>query len=1044
MSAKKGLKQTRLPFQILTSPKVTTPVSTSDSSSKIMISPKTSITKTPVNTKKRKPSSDSENQNATKILRVNSNENIAELDPVEKIDEKVDQAVIDISEDSSNGKINKEEKTPSEEAENSIRIRLPSKRKQTFDTKPRKSLEEIEFDPDDSVVYLDEEELPIKTKKSGKKSEKKNKQKQKSTPTSNSKNETNRVRKSLRLNDSLDEKEISGIEIMEIDDSDNDPVETDKNEEAECLEKQELQPSCATTETAATKSVSAEVSKLIETSSTNENIHDQIVELLSDDVKSPSKKSTANEIVNAEKTTPKLTPKMLARRKELEAKRIEKEQQKQKEREEKEKQRLLEKQMREDAKKKEKEEKEEQRKREKEEREKKKQAELEKKEEEKRQREEEKKKIAEQKEEEKKQKEEEKKRQLDARDEEKKKKEMEKLKEEERKKKAAEAFSKFFQKKNADTSVVMEEEISKDSAESVENAGHFMPFQIRGKMRLAPCVRLQISKNQLDTLDEFLLNNNENESYLKDLKNGKIPKKSGKTWPLEDKDDDEVVVIDELEGVGEDIITNDNNIKCKYRAKLFLFSENRRPAFYGTWRKKSTNVTGRRPFALDKKHFDYEVDSDEEWEEEEPGESLHGSDSEKEKETYDDNYELDDDFFVPHGHLSEEEMKEMNDDMDDNSPEIQKAKLKILQQEFAAEIKKPTEKIKPRLIGCIWMNGDEDEEGCSKGDNLDKKYHCSDIIWRILKAREMMSSGEKIKMEEFEPEIAPEPEDENEEKIVKTPASKKSPPKIDNDSVKEFIKLIHGNLNSKKFIIREFQAYRLKKYHDVPTYQEFSVKSVDEKMNELSEYKTCPEEGPLFGKKCWLVKKDVLKEYFGDEKLPLPNQWMYILEKINKQNNNANSGESSKKNSREASPEENLASKNVNETSQQITDEPQKDLTKETKNGSKKSSAVASPSSKLPFQKKTTSSVVAENKTTTNKEPQKPSSPAQSNSKSNQQNNGKKRVPLLMSVKPGQKINEEKKNSIISLFLKSSTKTNQNENSTTENVDENGVIEIID
>lgn len=50
--------------------------------------------------------------------------------------------------------------------------------------------------------------------------------------------------------------------------------------------------------------------------------------------------------------------------------------------------------------------------------------------------------------------------------------------------------------------------------------------------------------------------------------------------------------------------------------------------------------------------FDYEVDSDDEWEEEEPGESLHGSDDEKESE---DEYEVDNEFFVPHGYLSDEE-----------------------------------------------------------------------------------------------------------------------------------------------------------------------------------------------------------------------------------------------------------------------------------------------------------------------------------------------------------------------------------------------------
>lgn len=223
-------------------------------------------------------------------------------------------------------------------------------------------------------------------------------------------------------------------------------------------------------------------------------------------------------------------------------------------------------------------------------------------------------------------------------------------------------------------------------------------------------------------------------------------------------------------------------------------------------------------------------------------------------------------------------MQEMDDEVDeDNRPEAQKAKLKILQQEFAAEMKKKTQKIKPRLIGCIWMNGDEDDTGCSKSSTTDK-YHCSDIIWRILKAREMMTSGEAIKLEDdFEPEIA-EPEE-----VEKLPIQPKFQirAKITEESVKQFCKLIHGNLNNKRFIVREFQAYRLKNFHKDKDFQEFSVKSVEEKMMEISEYKTCPEEGILFGKKCWLVKTEVIQEYFGDgvESLKLPNDWTYILEK---------------------------------------------------------------------------------------------------------------------------------------------------------------------
>jgi len=58
------------------------------------------------------------------------------------------------------------------------------------------------------------------------------------------------------------------------------------------------------------------------------------------------------------------------------------------------------------------------------------------------------------------------------------------------------------------------------------------------------------------------------------------------------------------------------------RAKLLQFHENYRPAYYGTWRKHSSVISARHPLKLDTSFFDYDVDSDEDWEEEEPGESL--------------------------------------------------------------------------------------------------------------------------------------------------------------------------------------------------------------------------------------------------------------------------------------------------------------------------------------------------------------------------------------------------------------------------------------
>ena len=64
--------------------------------------------------------------------------------------------------------------------------------------------------------------------------------------------------------------------------------------------------------------------------------------------------------------------------------------------------------------------------------------------------------------------------------------------------------------------------------------------------------------------------------------------------------------------------------------------------------------------SLFQESLDYEVDSDLEWEEEEPGESVSDSGGEEDGEPEDE--EDEDGFFVPHGYLSEGEGCEDEDD----------------------------------------------------------------------------------------------------------------------------------------------------------------------------------------------------------------------------------------------------------------------------------------------------------------------------------------------------------------------------------------------
>ena len=81
---------------------------------------------------------------------------------------------------------------------------------------------------------------------------------------------------------------------------------------------------------------------------------------------------------------------------------------------------------------------------------------------------------------------------------------------------------------------------------------------------------------------------------------------------------------------------------------------NKLTRFPGTFSKRSAYISGRRPLGQDP-DVDYEVDSADEWEEDEPGEELKSEDEEEEEEDADAPEEEEKDWLVPHGYLSDDE-----------------------------------------------------------------------------------------------------------------------------------------------------------------------------------------------------------------------------------------------------------------------------------------------------------------------------------------------------------------------------------------------------
>lgn len=149
----------------------------------------------------------------------------------------------------------------------------------------------------------------------------------------------------------------------------------------------------------------------------------------------------------------------------------------------------------------------------------------------------------EQKRKEREEKEEQRKKEKEAREEEKRKKqealELEKQEQELKKKKAAEAFVNFF---------VPKQKSEKDQATvaCISKTEMLSNFMIKNDMRLAPLVRVDLSDDKKEDLVKFIEKQKVSEKclYLKSLKNGlSKPLSSGKTWPLSDKDEDDVMII---------------------------------------------------------------------------------------------------------------------------------------------------------------------------------------------------------------------------------------------------------------------------------------------------------------------------------------------------------------------------------------------------------------------------------------------------------------------------------------------------------------------
>lgn len=214
-------------------------------------------------------------------------------------------------------------------------------------------------------------------------------------------------------------------------------------------------------------------------------------------------------------------------------------------------------------------------------------------------------------------------------------------------------------------------------------------------------------------------------------------------------------------------------------------------------------------------------------------------------------------FFVPHGHLSDEELQN-EDEPDFNDPENVKFKLKLAQNDFEDERKKKTQKLKPHLIGPIWPNS----EGL-------KPINCSMGVWELVNKHALLFNGPSVKVE-LNNQQADNSDDEN---TNARPLGVRRL-QISEKEVPDLIRLINGNQNSCKFLVKEFCAYLAKNHQPQ---REYASASITAKIKDLATWQSCPEENScMYRKMCWYVPISTRKRYNLND-LTFPNTWSYTI-----------------------------------------------------------------------------------------------------------------------------------------------------------------------
>ena len=133
----------------------------------------------------------------------------------------------------------------------------------------------------------------------------------------------------------------------------------------------------------------------------------------------------------------------------------------------------------------------------------------------------------------------------------------------------------------------------------------FVPFHIKEDMKLAALPNRQIDYEEFDLFLSLDPHEFPAKHLLEQMKSSHRLGMTRQAEPMESQSiaDTDIMIV--AEGDGEKSCARPQPVKVRF--KLLQFQENRRPAYFGTFFKRSSLVTGRRPLGRDTTVLDYEV-----------------------------------------------------------------------------------------------------------------------------------------------------------------------------------------------------------------------------------------------------------------------------------------------------------------------------------------------------------------------------------------------------------------------------------------------------